>query len=105
MFVDRVEIFVKAGDGGRGMVSFRREKYVPKGGPDGGDGGDGGSVILRAVPGTDSLAELVGKKHWKAEKGEGGGSANCHGKRGRDVIINLPPGTIIYDRDRGNQLR
>lgn len=105
MFVDRVEIFVKAGDGGRGCVSFRREKYVPKGGPDGGDGGDGGSVILRAVPGTDSLSDLVGKKHWRAEKGEAGGGANCYGKRGRDLVIPLPPGTIIYDRERGNVLR
>ena len=59
MFVDRVELFVKGGDGGRGMVAFRREKYVPKGGPDGGDGGDGGSVIVRAVPNADNLAPLT----------------------------------------------
>src|SRR5262245_58022648 len=105
MFVDRVDILVKGGDGGRGMCSFRREKYVPRGGPDGGDGGDGGSVIIRAVAGTDSLAEIVNRKFWRAEKGERGGSANCHGKNGKDLVIPVPPGTIIRDRDRGHVLR
>ncbi|MBX9678654.1 MAG: GTPase ObgE [Gemmataceae bacterium] len=105
MFVDRVTIFVKAGDGGRGMASFRREKYVPKGGPDGGDGGNGGSIILRAMPGTDSLAEIVNRKHWKAESGEPGGTSNCHGSNGQDLVMAVPPGTIIYDRDRGHVLR
>src|SRR6476660_3942498 len=83
MFVDRVTIFVNGGDGGGGCCSFRREKYVPRGGPDGGDGGDGGSVIVRARA----------------------GSANCHGRKGRDLIITVPPGTLIRDRDRGNILR
>ncbi len=69
MFVDRVTLFVKGGDGGAGCCSFRREKYVPKGGPDGGDGGDGGDVIVRAVAGTDSLAEIVNRKHWRAQAG------------------------------------
>jgi GTP-binding protein len=105
MFVDRVEVFVKGGDGGAGMVSFRREKYVPKGGPDGGDGGDGGSVLIRAVAGTDSLAEIVNRKFWKAERGGGGGSANCHGRKAEDIVIPVPPGTIVRDRDRGNVLR
>jgi len=105
MFVDRVILYVKGGDGGNGCCSFRREKYVPKGGPDGGDGGDGGSVIVRAVAGTDSLAEVVHKKHWRAPRGGAGTGANCHGKRGRDVIINVPPGTLILDRDRENVLR
>src|SRR5262245_31912025 len=105
MFVDRVTIFVKGGDGGRGCCSFRREKYVPRGGPDGGDGGKGGDVILRAVAGTDSLAEIVNRKHWKAESGQGGMGSNCYGKQGKDLTIAVPPGTIIYDRDRGHTLR
>jgi GTP-binding protein len=105
MFVDRVTIFVKGGDGGRGCLSFRREKYVPKGGPDGGDGGDGGDVILRAVAGTDSLAEIVSRKHWYAEKGAPGQGSNCYGRQGRDLILAVPPGTVIYDRDRGHILR
>src|SRR5437588_5337412 len=105
MFVDRVEIFVKGGDGGRGVCSFRREKYVPRGGPDGGDGGDGGSVLVRAVAGTDSLAAIVNRKFWRAETGERGGSGNCHGKNGKDIIIAVPPGTVIRDRDRGHVLR
>ena len=105
MFVDRVTIFVKGGDGGRGCCSFRREKYVPKGGPDGGNGGNGGSVILRAVAGTDSLAAIVNRVHWKADGGEPGGTSNCSGKQAHDTIIPVPPGTIICDRDRGNILR
>jgi GTPase len=105
MFVDRVEIFVKGGDGGRGCLAFRREKYVPRGGPDGGDGGSGGSVVLRTVAGTDSLADLVTRKHWRAENGSAGGGANRTGRTGEDLILNVPPGTIIYDRERGNVLR
>jgi GTP-binding protein len=105
MFVDRVTIYVKGGDGGRGCLSFRREKYVPRGGPDGGDGGDGGSVLVRAVAGTDSLADIVNRKHWRAEDGGAGGPDNCHGRRGRDLVIPVPPGTLILDRDRGNVLR
>jgi GTP-binding protein len=105
VFVDRVEIFVKAGDGGRGMSSFRREKYVPKGGPDGGDGGDGGSVIIEANSDADNLAPLVHKRFWKAEKGEGGGSSLCHGRKGKDLVILVPPGTVVRDRDRGNVLK
>jgi GTP-binding protein len=105
MFVDRVTVFVKGGDGGRGMCSFRREKYVPRGGPDGGDGGDGGSVLLRAVAGTDSLAQIVHQKHWRAENGGAGGGALRHGKRGDDLVIAVPPGTLVFDRDRGHLLR
>jgi GTPase len=104
-FVDRVAIFVKGGDGGRGCVSFRREKYIPRGGPDGGDGGDGGSVIVRALPNTDSLAQIVNRKHWRAEKGGAGGSANCHGRAGEDLVIAVPPGTLVIDRDRQNVLK
>jgi GTPase len=105
MFVDRVVVYVKAGDGGRGCCSFRREKYVPKGGPDGGDGGDGGDVIVKAVAGTDNLAAIVHRKHWRARAGGAGGTANCHGRRARELIIPVPPGTLVRDRDHGNILR
>jgi GTP-binding protein len=105
MFVDRVEIHVKAGDGGRGAATFRREKYVPKGGPDGGDGGDGGSIIVRADPNADNLAGLTMKKHWKAKNGEAGMAAKCAGKNAEDIVLLVPPGTIIRDRDRGNVLK
>jgi len=105
MFVDRLEIFVQGGDGGSGCLSFRREKYVPKGGPDGGDGGDGGHVIVRAVAGTDSLAEIVNRKHWRADSGDRGSGANKTGRSAESLVIAVPPGTIIYDRERGNILR
>lgn len=105
MFVDRVTIFVSGGHGGRGMCSFRREKYVPRGGPDGGDGGHGGSVIVRALAGADSLAGITFQKHWRAENGQPGGSANCTGRSAEDLIIDVPPGTIVRDRDRGHVLK
>jgi GTP-binding protein len=105
MFVDRIELFVKGGDGGRGMASFRREKYVPKGGPDGGDGGDGGSVIIRADPNADNLSGLTQKKHWRARSGEAGMGAKCAGSNAADVILLVPPGTIVRDRERGNILK
>jgi GTP-binding protein len=105
MFVDRVTLFVKGGDGGNGCCSFRREKYVPKGGPDGGDGGHGGSVLVRAVAGADNLASLVHRKHWRADRGGAGGSSNCHGRNSEDLVIDVPPGTVVRDRDRGHVLR
>jgi GTP-binding protein len=105
MFIDRVSIYVKGGDGGRGMVSFHREKYVPRGGPDGGDGGHGGNVIVRAVAGTDSLAQVVHKKHWRARRGGNGGGNNRHGANAEDVVIIVPPGTVVRDRDRGHVLK
>jgi GTP-binding protein len=105
MFVDRVTLFVRGGKGGAGCRSFRREKYVPRGGPDGGDGGDGGDVLVRAVAGTDSLAEIVNRKHWRAQSGGRGGPDNCHGRRADDLVIPVPPGTLVLDRDRGNVLR
>jgi GTP-binding protein len=104
-FVDRVTLYVKAGDGGSGCRSFRREKYVPRGGPDGGDGGDGGDVIVRAVAGTDSLADIVNRKHWRAAGGGRGMPDNCHGRKADDLVIPVPPGTLIVDRDRGHVLR
>ena len=97
MFVDRVRIHVASGKGGDGCVSFRREKYVPRGGPDGGDGGDGGSVILEARQGVDSLTALAHRKHWHAQSGEPGSGANCHGKQGPDQLLPVPPGTLVRD--------
>lgn len=105
MFVDRVELYVKGGDGGRGAATFRREKYVPKGGPDGGDGGDGGSVVVRAVANADNLAPLIQMKHWRAKGGDPGSGAKCAGKDAPDLVIPVPPGTIVRDRDRGNLLK
>jgi GTP-binding protein len=97
MFVDEVEIVVEAGRGGDGCVSFRREKYVPRGGPDGGDGGDGGSVIVRAKEGADSLVALTHRKHWKAAGGEPGRGAQCHGGSAEDLVVRVPPGTLVFD--------
>src|SRR5438552_17413361 len=105
MFVDRVTIYVQGGAGGNGACSFRREKYVPRGGPNGGDGGAGGSVIVRAVAGTDHLAEIAPRKHWRAQRGRPGKGKNCYGRKGQDLIIRVPPGTLIRDRDRGTVLR
>ncbi len=105
MFVDRVQIEVAAGNGGRGICSFRREKYVPLGGPDGGDGGDGGSVILKAQPGVDSLAALAHRKQWRADHGESGGPANCRGRNAHDLVLFVPPGTIVVDESTGLVLK
>jgi len=105
MFVDRVRIEVVAGDGGRGSGSFRREKFVPRGGPDGGDGGSGGSVVIRAEPGIDSLAALAHRAQWRAGHGEPGGPANCHGRSAGDLILPVPPGTIVIDESSGLILR
>ncbi|VTR97568.1 gtp-binding protein obg : GTPase Obg OS=Singulisphaera acidiphila (strain ATCC BAA-1392 / DSM 18658 / VKM B-2454 / MOB10) GN=obg PE=3 SV=1: GTP1_OBG: MMR_HSR1 [Gemmata massiliana] len=105
MFVDRVELFVKGGDGGRGAASFRREKFIPLGGPDGGDGGNGGSVVVRADPNADNLAGLTMKKHWRAKSGEAGSGAKCAGKNAEGIVLLVPPGTIVRDRERGNVLK
>ncbi len=105
MFVDRVSIYVRGGDGGNGCMSFRREKYVPRGGPNGGDGGAGGSVILRAVQGVTNLAHLSSQRHWKAERGEHGQGSDCFGRGADDLVIEVPAGTIIRDLDRGHVLR
>ena len=105
MFVDRVTLYVRGGDGGNGCVSFRREKYAPRGGPNGGDGGDGGSVILRAVEGLTNLAHLSQQRHWKAERGEHGQGSDCTGRGAADLVIDVPAGTIVRDRDRGHVLR
>lgn len=101
MFVDRAEIEIEAGNGGDGCVSFRREKHVPHGGPNGGDGGNGGSVIVRAREGVDSLVEFANRKHWRAPKGEHGKGSDKNGKRGADLLINVPPGTVLIDSESG----
>ncbi len=105
MFVDRVQIQVQAGKGGDGCISFRREKFVPRGGPDGGDGGDGGSIVIVAQSGVNSLAALAHQKHWKAHSGDPGRGANCHGRSAEDLIIAVPPGTIIMDTRGGYVLK
>ena len=97
MFVDRVTVEVEAGRGGDGCMSFRREKYVPMGGPDGGDGGNGGSILVIARAGVDSLVALIHRKHWKATKGTPGQGSKCHGKCADDMVILVPPGTIVRD--------
>ena len=99
MFVDEAVIHVKAGDGGDGCVSFRREKYIPKGGPDGGDGGDGGSVILQADTNVNTLIDFSGRHHWKAKRGQGGMGKKMAGVNGDDLLILVPPGTLIFDAD------
>lgn len=97
MFVDRVSIYVEGGRGGDGCVSFRREPYVPRGGPDGGDGGDGGSVLIVAEAGVDSLAGVVNRQQWKAPKGKPGSGAKKRGRSGKDLILRVPPGTLVLD--------
>src|SRR5947208_9978591 len=99
MFVDEAQIHVKAGDGGNGCVSFRREKYIPKGGPDGGDGGNGGSVVMVADPNKNTLLDFSGRHHWHAKKGEAGMGKKMYGKGAEDLVILVPPGTQIYDTD------
>src|SRR5687767_1063264 len=105
MFVDRVTIEVEAGKGGDGCMSFRREKYVPRGGPDGGDGGNGGSIIIVAEAGVDSLNALAHHKHWRAKRGEHGRGSGCHGRGAEDLTIRVPPGTIVMDANYGHVLK
>ncbi len=105
MFVDEAEIYVKGGNGGHGCVSFRREKFIPRGGPDGGDGGDGGSVYLEACPDIDTLMDFAGHHHWKAENGKPGKGKNMTGKSGEDKIVRVPLGTLVYDKETGLLLK
>jgi len=99
VFVDEIEIEVEAGKGGNGCVSFRREKYVPRGGPDGGDGGNGGDVIFRASTNVDSLIHLTQHHLWKAPSGNPGSGAKKHGASADDLIIDMPVGTMIFDKN------
>jgi GTP-binding protein len=104
MFVDEVEVFVKGGDGGAGCVSFRREKFVPRGGPDGGDGGDGGDVVLVADPSMATLLDYHYQRHYAAERGLHGQGSNKHGASGADTTLRVPVGTVVHDRDTGQTL-
>ncbi|NLW84946.1 MAG: GTPase ObgE [Phycisphaerae bacterium] len=99
MFIDEAKITVKAGNGGPGCVSFRREKYEAKGGPDGGDGGRGGSVYFVVDPAIDTLLDFSGRHNWEASNGLPGEGANRHGADGEDLYIPVPPGTLIFDRE------
>ena len=99
MFTDRVKIFVKAGDGGAGALSFRREKYVPRGGPDGGNGGRGGNVVLEVSRQLNSLQDYRYRHHFAAGRGGRGGGSRRHGKDGTDVVLQVPPGTVVKDED------
>jgi GTP-binding protein len=103
-FIDEVKIHVKAGDGGRGCLSFRREKFIPKGGPNGGDGGDGGDICLKTDSSLATLLDLRYKVHYKAQNGAPGRGKNMHGKKGEALIIRVPPGTLVYAAETGEQL-
>lgn len=104
MFIDKIDIFVKAGNGGNGAVSFRREKYVSHGGPDGGDGGNGGNVVFKIDEGANTLLAFRYKRKFIAEPGQNGMGAKCHGKNGADVVILVPRGTLIRDAESGRVL-
>jgi GTPase len=103
-FVDEAQLKVQAGNGGRGSTSFRREKFIPLGGPDGGDGGNGGNVFLRAVSGINTLADFRIEKTYKAQHGEPGSSNDCYGKGGEDLYVSVPIGTIVRDADTDEEL-
>ncbi|MDR3630756.1 MAG: GTPase ObgE [Desulfocapsaceae bacterium] len=103
-FVDEAKFFVKAGDGGNGCASFRREKYVPKGGPNGGDGGKGGNVIIRATKKLQSLIDFRYRSHFKAGNGINGQGKDMHGKHGKDCMMEVPAGSVIKDPDSGEIL-
>ena len=105
MFVDEIDISVQAGDGGNGCMSFRRERFVAKGGPDGGDGGRGGSIYMLADESLNTLHHLAGKHHWKAKRGGGGRGKKCHGRGGEDIVIPVPPGTLIRDAEHNLLLK
>lgn len=104
MFLDEVKIYVKGGDGGAGIVAFRREKYEPLGGPAGGDGGRGGDVVLVVNPRLNTLASFERKRHFKAESGKSGGNFNKTGASGAELLVEVPPGTVVRDVDMGNLL-
>ncbi len=101
MFIDQVNVYVKAGDGGNGIAAFRREKYVPKGGPAGGDGGNGGNIVFQVDEGLNTLIDFRYNRHFKADRGENGMSKSKHGKNADPLLVPVPPGTSVYDVDTG----
>ena len=101
VFVDKAKIFIQSGKGGDGHISFRREKYVPNGGPDGGDGGNGGDIIFKVDEGINTLSDFHYGGKYKAENGENGNKRRCHGKNGADLIIKVPEGTVIKEATSG----
>jgi len=103
-FVDEAKIKVEAGDGGDGCLSFRREKFIPLGGPDGGDGGDGGSIYLEADQNLNTLVDFRFQRIFRAERGQNGMGSQCTGKKGEDLVVRVPVGTIVYDEDTGEQI-
>jgi GTPase len=104
VFVDEAKISVKAGDGGNGCVAFRREKYVPRGGPSGGDGGDGGSIFVEANPNDNTLLRYRYNREFRGERGRHGEGSNCSGHSGDDMILQVPVGTLVYDEDSGETI-
>ena len=104
MFVDEARIYVKAGDGGKGCVAFRREKFVPKGGPSGGDGGDGGSIVLVSTTNENTLLRYRFNREFRADRGRHGEGSNCHGRSGKETTLEVPVGTIVTDEQTGEVL-
>ena len=104
MFADEAKILVKAGDGGNGCMAFRREKYVPRGGPSGGDGGNGGDIYLEANPNDNTLLRYRYNREFRAQRGGHGEGSDCHGRSGEDMILKVPVGTVVFDADSGEQL-
>ncbi len=104
MFADEAKIIVKGGDGGNGCMAFRREKYVPRGGPSGGDGGNGGAIYLEANPNDNTLLRYRYNREFRAERGRHGEGSKCHGRMGVDTILAVPVGTVVFDADSGEQL-
>jgi GTP-binding protein len=104
MFVDEAKISVKGGDGGNGCMAFRREKYVPRGGPSGGDGGNGGDVYLEANPNDNTLLRYRYNREFRGERGRHGEGSDCHGRSGEDIVLKVPVGTVVFNADSGEQL-